>query len=765
VRRLRDLPGAQDAWHIVLLALIVAAFFWPLLLAGEWIPRGGGDLVSFLWPLYRFAARSLRAGDIPLWNPYLYSGAPFVADNQSSVFYPINLLVFLLYGEPSYAVMELLVVFHIWLAGANMFALGRGLGLHPSAALLGGVAFSLSDVFVTHIGNLNLNATAAWLPLFLLLSHRALTRGSLGRAAGAGVVLAVAALAGHGQMLLFLALILVIYLLYRLAADSRYSWRIRLRTLGLAALIVSVGIAGAALALLPAYEMTAHTVRRHLPYAEATRHSLHPQALIGLLAPGFYGRGLSDFWGSWKRVEVGYAGVLTLVLAAVGAGVWLRNLIISRRAPDATRISPEKLGDAAFPAGFFVLLLPLALFLAMGQFTPLYGLLYRHVPTFDQIRIPARLILLFDLGLAALAAYGLDRLGQGKGKRIALWVGLCALAAAALLLGVGLSQARAVPPPERVWQATTSIAIAATLLGLSGLLVLLAVRDNRLTWLFVPLLAADLIGLGSRLEAEPNDPTWGFRHEDVVAFLRQDPNFFRIEGAAGAWQPDAALVHGLYDIGGIYNPLAVASYQTYRWATGERGAPLYNFLGTKYVLADKGTYPGDERLVPVYTENKHLDVYLNTVALPRALLVHRAQVVADQAAALHAIHAPAFDPARTVVLERGEPLDADPGEGDRRLFFTYYGLNRVELAVRTPVRGYLVLGDVYYPGWQAEVDGVPAEILRANYAFRAVALAPGEHVVKMRFNPWTWRVGLTISLVTWVGLVAWAILKAIRRVR
>ena len=309
----------SDVAALGVLLLVILAFFWPLVFAGQWIPRGGGDLVSFLWPTYRFAARSLRAGVIPLWNPHLYAGVPFVADNQSGVFYPVNLLTFALFGEPSYAVMEALVVFHVWLAGAGLFALARGLGLRRPAALFGGMAFALSDLFVTHVGNLNLSATAAYLPLLLLLTHRALTGGSPGWAAGAGVVLAVAALAGHGQMLLFLALAFVLYLLYRLAAgqprglplpageDSREDcpcWRHAGRTLGLAALIVAVGVGGAALTLLPAREMAAHTGRGHLPYDEATRYSLPPQALIGLLAPGFYGRGQAGFWGPWDRVEV-----------------------------------------------------------------------------------------------------------------------------------------------------------------------------------------------------------------------------------------------------------------------------------------------------------------------------------------------------------------------------------------------------------------------------------------------------------------------------
>ena len=760
-----------DLTSLALLALIAVAFFWPLVFAGQWIPRGGGDLVSFLWPMYRFAARSLRAGVIPLWNPYLYSGAPFVADNQSGVFYPINLLTFALFGEPSYGTMETLVVFHVWLAGVNMFALARGLGLRRPAGLVGGVAFALSDLFVTHIGNLNLNATAAWLPLFLLLTHRALTRRTPGWAAGAGIVLAVAALAGHGQMLLFLALTFVLYLLYRLAVDLRHGWRCELRTLGLATLIIAVGVGGAALMLLPAYEMAAHTGRGHLPYDETTRYSLPPQALIGLLAPGFYGRGLTGFWGPWERVEVGYAGVATLVLAAVGIAADCKARVaslkshVSRLTFHVSRFTSH-VSRSSFPTGFFALLVPLAFTLAMGKYTPLYGLLYRHVPTFDQVRAPARLILLADLGLAALAAYGLDRLPrceysrQVRGKRDS--VGLGVLIAGTILLAVGLPQARAVPPPDRVPQATTSIIIAAALLGLSGLLVWLTRRRGWAGWLLLLLLAADLIGLGSMLEAEPNDPTLGFRHEDIAAFLRRDPGLFRIEGAAGAWQPDAALVHSLYDIGGVYNPLGLAPYQAYRWATGERGSPLYNLLGVKYVLSGKGRPPGDERLVEVYSANPEIDVYLNTTALPRALLVHRSQVVDDHAAAWEAIHAPGFDPAQMVVLERGQVgngewgLEVEDWSGDSHISFVQYGLNEVELAVRTPVSGTLVLSDVYYPGWRATVDGVPAEVLRADYVFRAVSLPPGEHRVKMAFAPWTWRVGLAASVVTWAGLGIWA---------
>jgi hypothetical protein len=768
---MRHHPLLLDLLSLALLTLIVLAFFWPLMLAGYWIPHGGGDLVSFLWPMYRFSARSLWAAEIPLWNPYLYSGAPYVADNQSGVFYPINLLAFALLGEPSYQAMEGLVVFHIWLAGATTFALLRGMGLRRPAALLGGIAFALSDLFVTHVGNLNLNATMAWLPLLLLLTYRALTgkgRQTISWAVWAGAVLAVAALAGHGQMLLFVGSTLAGYVMYHLVievtrsrkqgagskgqeARGHKAWTRLLGTCLRAALIVIVGVGGAALTLLPAREMAEHTGRSRLPYEEATAYSLPPKALIGLLTPGFYGRGATGFWGDWDRVEVGYVGVATLPLAAAGVFKWAQG---QRRKGAA-----EQRGAGEFPIGFFVLLVILGLLLSLGKYTSLYGLLYRYAPMFDQMRAPARLIVLADLGLAVLAAYGLDRLLH-KASLISTWVGLGAIMSGVVLLGLGLNQARFVPP-DRAAQATTSVVIAAVLLALSGILIWLVQRQRRMAWLLAGLLAVDLIVLGSTLEIEPNDPTLGFQHQDVVDFLRQDTNLYRIEATAGAWQPDAALIHGLHDIGGIFNPLGLAPYHAYLAVVkGERGAPLYNLLAAKYVLAPKSEAPGDERLVPVYTDNPQIDVYLNTQALPMALLVHEAKVVPNHTAAWEALFSD-FDPTQTVILEENQ-VESLAETGDRRsetegakIEFVKYESNEIVLAVETPTSGWLVLSEVYYPGWQATVDGKRTEVLRANYVFRAVALPPGEHIVRTTFAPWTWSMGLAASVITWGGTVAW----------
>ena len=421
----------RDILALGIIALATLGFFWQLFFTDDtWMPSGGGDLVSFLYPLYRFAARNLRRGIVPLWNPYLYGGAPFAADNQSGLFYPVNLLFFLLFPDVTYPTMELLAVFHFFLAGAFMYFCLRSLkseqvrnsGPNPEAqnprpetrhrlsrstALVGAIAFMFSDLFVTHFGNLNMIAVAAWLPAIFLCYHRAVTEERVGMAVAAGVFLGIATLAGHIQITLFITLALALYTLWP-GADippslpGRGRGRVAplpfLRPLvySLARYLLPcclVAFCFAALALLPSYEMASHTVRAEMSYQEASQYSLPPVGLVGLLIPGFFGRGPAGFWGSWDRVEVGYVGVLPLILAALA--VLLRRDRLTR---------------------FFVGLAVISLLLAFGGHTILHGWLYL-APGFDRVRAPARFVYLLDFSLAALAALGLDALLRPLGHR------------------------------------------------------------------------------------------------------------------------------------------------------------------------------------------------------------------------------------------------------------------------------------------------------------------------------------------------------------
>jgi hypothetical protein len=766
VRQCIPVGVQHDVIAVGALAVVTCAFFWRVLFTrGAWIPAGGGDLASFLYPTYHYAAESLRRGVIPLWNPHLYLGTPFLADNQTAVFYPINLLFYFLTSEFNYPAMEWLVIVHLFLSGAFAYLCLRYLEpsrpLHSLAALLGGVAYMLCDVNVTHLGNLNIIATTTWLPLIFVFYRRAIVERRAGLAAMAGVFLAVAALVGHGQMLLLIVLSLGLYLLWRWLTSWREGWRALSIPALMFALTLAVGLSLAALTLVPSYEMTDYTARAHMSYDEASRYSLPPAALIGLLVPDLYGRGPGGFWGPWDRVEVGYLGVLSLLLA--GLVLFLRR--------DRT-------------SGFFAFLALVGLLLALGRYAPVHQMFYRFVPGFDRVRVPARALILFDFGVAGMAALGLDVLLHPLGDqmrsvlhravRLAPWLGGATLVGVWLLSRRILVAARGFSPDDyqRVaGAANRGLVVFALLLATSLIWLWGRVRARCAVPLFsllaVVLVAVDLVGLGMNVEVCNYDPLAGFDHPEVLDHLHSDPNYFRVESARealGFWQPDFSLLHGLYDLGGLWNPLSLAAYDAFYWSVG-RDSPLYDLAGVKYLIALKSKPPGEGKFVLAFDGDPQVDVYLNTAALPRVLLVHRAVVVADAGAAHTRIHATDFDPATMVVLlsGQGEPLDVDPGGGERRLGIADFGANHLEVTVTTPVEGYLVVSDMFYPGWVATVDGEPRPVLQADYCFRAVRVEPGEHRVRFEFRPRSWTLGLAISAMTAVALLGWSVFVIVRR--
>jgi hypothetical protein len=564
----------------------------------------------------------------------------------------------------------------------------------------------------------------------------------------------LASLAGHAQMMLFIGLWLGGYALFatfspfsRNRDASRGIRGMRVRPLILFAITALVAFAFAALMIIPANEMTRYTGRAGLDYVEATQYSLPPAALVGLVVPGLFGRGAGS-WSPWLRVEVGYVGVLTLALAALGA---------------ALKRKRERHGERAFLAIATVV----AFLLAFGGYSALHGWLYRFVPLFGQLRAPARIVMLADFALAILAGLGLDALMSPLARyaRAVLQTSSRSMRWIAVgLAGIGLPvsyflisrSAYDVGLAHRFSSVMNGVVLGVILLVASSLV--LAARRGRWTTpgrvgiIAVAVLAVDLVVLGSSVDVETNDPTVGYNHPALVDFLQRDTELFRIDSEpASAWQSDAGAMHAVADIRGIFNPLGLAAYDTYLGGMGPRGSALYNFLNVKYVLAEKGNPPGDARFKLAFSSDPQIDVYLNAAALPRVMLIYQSILVNSGEQAWAAIHQPEFDPSRQVVVEGGPVLNETPSSGT--LTVRHWDPNNIVLDVTTSMPTYAVLSEVYYPGWHVEVDGQAAKILPADFAFRAVYLEPGTHRVRMFFQPASWTLGLAISAVTWCALL------------
>src|SRR5579859_7918229 len=116
-----------DVAAIAVVVILDVLLFWPVFFEGQFVPRGGGDLVSFIYPRYAFVAQAVRHGVLPLWDPYLFGGQPYLADVQSGLLYPLNLLAFALARTFDYHKLELLAIGHYALAGCFAYILGRQL--------------------------------------------------------------------------------------------------------------------------------------------------------------------------------------------------------------------------------------------------------------------------------------------------------------------------------------------------------------------------------------------------------------------------------------------------------------------------------------------------------------------------------------------------------------------------------------------------------------------------------------------------------------
>jgi hypothetical protein len=401
-------PPRTAALAVMALAALDVALFADVLLApGGKVPVGGD--IEIHGPLFAFAAAQVRSGHLPLWNPHLFSGMPALGDPNAMMLYPANLMNLVL---PMPTAVTLWTVFHLMVAGAVTYVWTIRQGLHPLGCLLAAAMVCLGAPFFGRIepGHMSTLAAMTWAPLLLAAVDAMRVRWSAGWAALGAVSVGLQVLGGHPQ-----------YLFYSLLAAFAYPLlgpaRGRGRALGGLAVMIVGGVCLAAAQLVPLGAAMREAARgQALGLRFASQFSMPWANLVTLFAPGFFGNlDGTPFWGEWLFWEVTpFVGVVGLVMAAYGA---LHG--------DATR----RRVAGTLAAGFLVL--------ALGSNTPLFRLLYEHVPPFDRFRASGRALFPFSLFTAMLAAVGMDEMVRVRRRR-SLFVAALFSLAGLLALGAAL---------------------------------------------------------------------------------------------------------------------------------------------------------------------------------------------------------------------------------------------------------------------------------------------------------------------------------------
>ena len=337
------------------------------------------DSVQVFQPFLQTTRRILPS--VPLWNPAIMGGRPYLADAQSAVFSPLNLPGYVLPFWHSLAVMAALKLF---VAAFGTYLLGRALGLRFGGALLAGTVFGFSLWMVSWV---TWPTTAVWayLPWLCLLADRLRRRPGPLPFAGLAVVVALQYFAGHPESSFHVLLCVVLFWLVRLAAARPAGLR---APAGAALLLGGALLAGTALAALTL-----------LPFLEAVHHSIDLDARR-FLGPShgatrdLFGLFLHDYWGRQTRTSLVFPSALEESAYYVGALTLMLALAALVLRPNAERIALAVIGAVA---------------LAVATGVPPFFGLVKGLPGFSTAH-NARLAVIFVFVVALLAGRGLDEL-------------------------------------------------------------------------------------------------------------------------------------------------------------------------------------------------------------------------------------------------------------------------------------------------------------------------------------------------------------------
>src|SRR5215831_2101321 len=404
-----QVPGARASGRrrgdllaiAILIALPVIIFGIPAMLGHAILP---GDDLTQNFPLRVLAGHQIRGGQLPLYDPYIWGGAPLLADWNAAAAYPLTLLFAVLPGTAAWT-LNMIVTWAV--AGLGMFCFLRALRLGSLPSLLGAVTFAFAGAMPAQVAHLGLVAGMSWVPLQLLSVLRLTeTRGAASRLRWIAVLagtFGLTILAGEPRAIADVGVIVVIYAAWRVTRLGRGSGPAAVSAAaGSVAGGLVLGICLGAVQWLPGLAVIGTSQRGVSSVALFSSGSLPHRWLLLMLVPDLLGGsgslGQPAFFANYNLAEVtGYAGILPLVAAAA----LLARLRLRPRLPEWA------IWHVMVFAGFV---------LALGGNTPAGSLLVR-LPLFGGLRLQSRNILVADLALAVLFAYWADQPFSDKGRR------------------------------------------------------------------------------------------------------------------------------------------------------------------------------------------------------------------------------------------------------------------------------------------------------------------------------------------------------------
>lgn len=687
---------------VLIIAILVAVFFGKSLFPGPNQIIYGGDLNDQFYYWKGFLAENIRQGIIPYWNPYSFSGTPFLAHPSVAAFYPLTILFILL---PLNMAFSIYLYIHLVLAGSFMYILCRKF-TDKISSLAGGIIFSLSGLMAARIysGHIDIISTLIWIPaVFWSISNAVETRKRRDIYL-AIIFLTLQILAGYQAVVIFTLELIFIYELvitFLMSSprssckgkqgsrqitwipDPNFAYRLRwarqvgndniIRNLLIFLFIVLISYGISAVQTLPTIEFVRNSIRgQGLPYDLLTWGSYTIDQFQMFINPFRYGNPFPESY-TYKGpgpnfFEISYfVGVIPLFIVSVYI---LHNLYILF----TKKIFDKKLLGLFFGTLFFSLI-------SMGNNFPLHKLVYQIFPVYRLFRFPSQHLILVVFILSFIAGLSLNIF---KNKIIKLVI---------LLL----------------------------------IIIELLSFDKQ----FIRLQNISLDTIEHKLTPI---------QENNNELTRLLPDYSVISPVRRVWDFESSMQYRIHSTSG-YNPILLSNYYQYidrlnnnhsssisqynvEIPPPDPSAKEIDFLNVKYVLADKNfDLVGNKSLAKysLKTEGETYKLYENKDYLPRIFV-------------------------------------SCPNGIDQKVNVIEYKLNSIKMSTNFECDGILSSSEVYYPEWKAKIDGNEVKINLIKNTFRSVNITKGIHKIEFYYQPTIYYVGGLISLGSLMNLI-WILKK------
>lgn len=690
------------------------------------------DVIDEIMPWKHFTIETYKKGQIPFWNPNSFAGTPHLANIQSAVLSPFNLLFFVLPFVDAWSIMILLQPL---LAAIFTYLLLRELKVSRLGSVVSAVTYMFSGFIVVWMAYGTLAMAILFLPLALFAIEKAYNKLSFLPLLLLTMSIPLSFFSGHFQISLYFLVYCFAYFLFKFFVTKNKKTSLLLAVCLLAGLLISL------LQIIPALGLYAQAARSNI---YSNNGAIPFQYLVTLFAPDFYGNPVTrNDWFGYYAEWSSFIGIIPFLLALFSISTLF------------TKAKKEKKNSAII---FFIAAAVITLILSLD--TPLQQMLVQLKLPILSTSIPSRIITLCSFSLAVLAGFGIDALRKyiedHSLKRILVVLGVTGfiiLASATALF---------IMPPDKMKIAIRNIVLPVLIFIIAAAIIIFpAWSKNKKIIGAVLLSLLLLISFDSyRFAAKwmPFDPREDvFPEMPVITAMKKNVGTGRVFGNMGAF------VDTYYELPAVdgYDPLYIARYGEFINAAingkyagvgkslvslekqGKYVNRVLDLLGVSIIFHPRPdtfqswafpVWADGKRYKEIYQDEK-FQLYRNTAALPRAKVFYDYEVIADGKQLLERFYQEEFDFRKTLLLE------TDPGFqkckiacGEGKANITYYSPNKVLIFVETQRPALLFLSDTFYPQWKVKVNGSEKEIYRTDYAFRSVFVPAGKSTVEFYYS-------------------------------